>query len=738
MISDSLLGRSGVIVDAQADTHLVEKDFGRFADNGQGASMKDDNFKIHKSWQSWLDSWCELRIERNSSGERGIVCSPCFEQRMVVQFGRAGLSLTATAQPYFGRNVTRVKEHFKSGAHKEALLRIERCSMWNDLGFMNPTESASLKKILPLFRIAYHNLRVNQPASHFEHNCTTADDLQAQNISIHYRNDDFFRDAATFISQVLLDELLVELRSASGVSIELDESTDRASEQQLVFSVRYLHNGILKTTYVGMRQICENATGEYLSDLALESIQKLVPLHKVFGIGADGAASLTGCKTGALKRIEEHVTQATETFIEGRRNDSVQQKAHQMFKAHCQAHKLNLAVQDAYQKRKVSNIVDDVLSKAANRARNSPKCRRMFLQLLQQYDAENDDFLSNGLPLRFVATRWLSRSACLDRIALDNYAVLLNCIASLIEGEKDRKQRKTLQKELDFLAKPEIIVCVFLAQFVLKPLADMSRVLQKEKVLPMTVLDGKKLCLKRLQQIEEDLSARPRKFEPFVHLLNRVTCEDSPFYPNVTLAHFEKEAVEIDEVLQDMLIFVQKLQHKIEKRFEAVDNAACIVWGKILDVTAYSTIVREDIEKAADYAGLSRLDTVAQFDVVQEIASNQLRVEHLSTATFNDEKKIAVLSVVIRQLPAIYKDAHFLLSFGITLSWTSVSCERVFSRRSSIKSILRTSMGDGLLDAYLMAMFNGPSMEPKHRKQREWTCAKAALKWLRAKDRRFV
>ena len=116
-----------------------------------------------------------------------------------------------------------------------------------------------------------------------------------------------------------------------------DETTDMQDKSQMVIVLCYEINGKVVERFWGFFNP-PNLTAAALSSILLDQLKLLIGDHsdKLVAQTYDGAANLSGSRSGVQTRIKDHYPYAH--FI------------------HCYAHKLNLTVQKAYCQNKTVQI----------------------------------------------------------------------------------------------------------------------------------------------------------------------------------------------------------------------------------------------------------------------------------------------------------------------------------------------------------------------------------------------
>lgn len=209
--------------------------------------------------------------------------------------------------------------------------------------------------------------------------CAKLKTIPLSNNTISRRISDMSDDIAT--------QLIERLRNAY-YAIQLDESTDIGSEAQLLVYVRYCWEGEAVEDFLMCRALSTRATGEAVfNELNEFFMRSQIPWGHCVGICTDGAASMTGRKSGVVARVKEVAPAATST--------------------HCMIHREVLAAKN------MEESLEEVFSscvKIINFIKSRPLSVRTFSKLCDEMGAEHKHLLLH------TEVRWLSRGAVLQRV----------------------------------------------------------------------------------------------------------------------------------------------------------------------------------------------------------------------------------------------------------------------------------------------------------------------------------
>lgn len=168
----------------------------------------------------------------------------------------------------------------------------------------------------------------------------------------------------------ILTDNIEEIRKAEFYSILLDETADVSRMEQISIYFRVASADLLSTEYFMGFYSTTSTTAETLFNIVKDVLVRFrLPLEKLRGQCYDGAANVSGKISGLQQRLQSEEARAI--FV------------------HCNAHNLNLAVQDGIEKvleaKKFIGVIKDMI----NFVRDSPKRIARFQDL--QASAEEDD-----------------------------------------------------------------------------------------------------------------------------------------------------------------------------------------------------------------------------------------------------------------------------------------------------------------------------------------------------------
>ena len=186
------------------------------------------------------------------------------------------------------------------------------------------------------------------------------------------------------MSSDVLNQIVKQVKASPFYAIQLDESTDVASQPQLSVFIRYVNNEEISEDMLFCKALPLHTKGEDIFQ-CLDTFfnEHKIPWDKCAGICTDGAAANTGVNCGVVKRVKDKVPGITWT--------------------HCFLHRQALAA------KALSDTLDSVL-KCVNYIKARPLNQRLFSCLCNEIGANHTSLLLH------TEVRWLSRGHVLKRV----------------------------------------------------------------------------------------------------------------------------------------------------------------------------------------------------------------------------------------------------------------------------------------------------------------------------------
>ena len=475
-----------------------------------------------------------------------------------------------------------------------------------------------------------------------------------------------------------------------------DESTDVSVSQNLIIYVRYLVVNQASsriepvTSFLAIRSLfranAESITREILDVLN----EKKIPLDRLTGLATDGAAVMTGKKSGVVQRLKQIQPDIVST--------------------HCIAHRLALSCGGAADKIpylvKFQGLLNDIFKYFRNSGKNSASLKAIQSIVEQANNCKKFKEVFH--------TRWLSFDGSLQAL-LQNY----NSRVSLFLEESSGKALALYKPITSYL-----YVAHYLAD-VMEHLSRLSKMYQKSDLdftdvnplLEATIDTIKELKeLKSGATMKKFLSAAPTT--PTVDGDGLTTFEFGPHTIRDGRQQ-RKEAVSACDSFTDLMI------QNLQDRFSATEDATTLTSLTRL----FSPVIKVD-EKDED------IQTMSAYLKVKETCTEEMKsflrfvVKKIENGhqTLQTTKDVAQYGAKHEdQYPNVAAATKRLLVAPVS----TVDCERGFSRQNHIKTAIRNRINIDNLDNLMMMSIEGPD-------RKKFNFQKAFQKWASKCERKIL
>ena len=240
----------------------------------------------------------------------------------------------------------------------------------------------SVLKRLKIIFITCHGLAMNaRPFRDFTFQCDM-DRAKGLDIGNTYITVKAAEQFTHFISEVIRNEIAVDLNKTPYLSVIIDGATDSSVKEQELVYVQHASGGRIKTTFIGIE-----------TDL----------FKKIVAFASDGASVMTGHKSGLVTKLRD--------------------KQPHLIGIHCVNHKLELAYKDVFRCYDKLKVIDQLLLDLYYFYERSP-LNRTNLQIAREASGIGNVAVT---PLRVGGTRWVSYMAnALERLFNAYPAIILH------------------------------------------------------------------------------------------------------------------------------------------------------------------------------------------------------------------------------------------------------------------------------------------------------------------------
>ncbi|KAK1876665.1 Zinc finger protein 862 [Dissostichus eleginoides] len=243
----------------------------------------------------------------------------------------------------------------------------------------------------------------------------------------NYTSHRIIDEMLEILGTVVEEPILANISASVAIGLEVDETTDVSVKKQLDVHVRYMDkNGLLYSQFLDLVTVSDGRADTIVKAIRTILTKKNIPTQRIYGLGTDGAAVMTGRVNGAAKQLQD-------TFP-------------WMVSVACAAHHLALCYKDASSGLAYMNSFRDLLQQLHLYFRNSAN-RTAVLQAAECLGLDN-------LKVKEVKdTRWLSQAMAVSNLQR-NLTAVLAALAEETEHKKCPTDKGLLfQKEnVNFLA----------------------------------------------------------------------------------------------------------------------------------------------------------------------------------------------------------------------------------------------------------------------------------------------
>ena len=299
----------------------------------------------------------------------------------------------------------------------------------------------------------------------------------------------------SIMAQQVLHEIAASLQSAIFYALMVDETTDKANNEQIVLVFRWVDDALVAhEEFVGL-YLTDSITSEALVAVIKDTLVRLnLKIQHCRGQCYDGASSMCGSRKGVAKKLLDEEPRAIFT--------------------HCYGHALNLAVGDCVKQCRVMKMALDVVAEVSKLVKKSPKRDAAFDKLKADLAPETPGFRV------LCPTRWTVRAVSLQSV-IDNYEVLLQLWQEALNGSLDGEMRARIIGVEAHMMKFDFLFGVFLGSLILRHSDNLSKTLQ-HKALPAS--KGQRIAKLTLSVVQ-----KMRSDEQFAAFYQRVIQEQARF-----------------------------------------------------------------------------------------------------------------------------------------------------------------------------------------------------------------
>ncbi|KAK1903321.1 Zinc finger protein 862 [Dissostichus eleginoides] len=473
----------------------------------------------------------------------------------------------------------------------------------------------------------------------------------------NYQSHRIVDEILEILAQIVELPILQEIRSSQAISLEVEEKTDVSVSRQLDIHVRHLDkDGYVFNHFLDLVTLEDGKADSVVAAIKSVLQKKELPVDRLYGLGTDGAAVMTGRLNGVAKQL-------TDSFPK-------------LVSVACAAHRLALACKDA------SNAV-----KYMANFRNHLQELHLFFRNSANRSATLRSAATtlglNDLKVKEVKdTRWLSQ-----HLAVQNLQRNLPAMLAALAEEASTRKCPVAKGLYTFCATYRFVAALYLQADVLPHIAMLSKVFQRADVnflhikeqVPVTlvtlgrILEAGETPLPGtfLAQLDQDLD-NPGGLGAF-----NIAGEEERIRRGHGVLERPREEIWARFVRDVLKPYICSLESNIERRFQHIE-----VLG------AFSVLGPKAVALNDAVTNISMLHTLTkkfipgqEATVIQEWTSYK---QHFLVGTFKDKTQAEVMQLLAK---------------------------RDFSTMNRVKTDLRNRLKGEHLAACLRIAVNGPAPE---------------------------
>ncbi len=480
-------------------------------------------------------------------------------------------------------------------------------------------------------------------------------------------------------NDVLRNKVLPNMRNARWFGVMADETEDMSNKEQMTIIVRWVDNDYnIYEEPIGLVQLNKTDAETLCKALKDVLLRCILPLADCRGQGYDGAAAMSGKKSGLSTRIKNDYPSA--------------------LSVHCFAHCVNLNCQDAAKKHRVIRNALDLVWEIVGLIKYSPKRAHLFSEVQHEHSIH-----TSLRPL--CPTRFTCRTGSIAAVR-ENYEVLEETMEEVADVCKD-KYGKEAAGVGALLEKFATYFGLKLAHLVFSASEQLSKTLQGKETNVQDGIEAAKATATFYKK-QQNPAAFDEFYKEAVEEAKDLT--DPPVLPRYRKKPKKladgtqpRRFTDVKDYYREQYMDVMKtLEEEILRRFQQKDLKIVTELESILlnssngNVPEISKDVQDMYAKDLDF---SRLNT--QLNMLQDLVKNT----PLDGRPVKRVTKIQTICQVFNAAPyakSLYSEVDALLKIFLTIPVTTATAERTFSVLRRLKTYLRSTMTQKRLNHILL------------------------------------
>ena len=517
-----------------------------------------------------------------------------------------------------------------------------------------------------------------------------------------YEHSESVRGFQEAIAAVVDEDLDRDLSQSEFYSLLIDESTDIATDHNLVMYLRYVLNGEVQSRFLGLIELPGGTVPQIVDVILKVFTSRGISLEKLCGVATDGANVMVGCRTGVTTQLK-----GKNPFV---------------LSIHCIAHRLVLASGQAADAvpyvKQYQLYVNNIYRYFHYSTKNASKLKEIQ-SVLQSAERKFHQVFH---------TQWLSFEGAVEAIV----ASIDPLFTVLIE---DSTSDPTAKGILKFVTTFSFLATTYLLADILPILAKLSKRFQRSQVDFTTVTDGVSVTVATLSAFKT--APGPKLTEFLSEIPAPSPISQSFYYQGHCISDSKKQH---DDFVNNQSNLIDKIIDKIidnlKSRFPdgGIIGSFTILDPQNLpspsDLPSYGS--SEINTLSVHYGGSKNTDSDVELEPLlygQELKEEWIIFKQLMSKNFNDSsiqgmaKKLLCSSEMQEQFPQMLR----LLTIALTMPVSSIDCERGFIKQNLIKTKIRAKLKTENISTLMKMSVDTPEME-------KFDFHKAFVIWCSIKD----
>ncbi|GBC38152.1 zinc finger protein 862-like [Rhizophagus irregularis DAOM 181602=DAOM 197198] len=628
------------------------------------------NDKTFKS--KWLAEFSWLRYDEIN---KKMYCTLCMRHKKKNKFATEGAT-----------NISRksaIKEHINTEDHKDTE-KLEKARIQMELLQKEHFSSnANTNHIIGIMRAVYFLAKKNLPLKLLPSIVELIKESNSPNLlngTITYTNHISGHEFLEAISDTIKEEIWDELSNVTAFGVMIDESTDITTTKHLDIYASYVtKKGILKTRFLCIVPLT-SCNAEGITKVLVDIFEKRKILSKLVAFASDGASVMLGKNEGVAAKFSRICT-------------------YPLIVNHCVAHRLALACKDAKKELRFYEEIESLVRKIYNYFKNS--CSH--IQQLQEIQSLLDDPILKIKKLYEI--RWL---AWYD--AIKNICNSIPALLRIFKESKNKDGRELYER----LTSWRILAFLYYFYDILEHVTQLSKFLQKRNLKFSDIDPMIQVTINSIQKEYILLDQNQRfgqKVQTFID-------ETNPFgnssikYMNNDLSFIEQD---YDDFTIDILEYSTSIVNELQQRFPTRQLFTSM---KILNPREWPKESQEllwfgdnELENILKYYECPNFHNNIQLPAIFDInkcREEWARFKMIITNNFASNDIEVILPLLIEDYIDVFPNIIKLIQIAYCIPFSSVECERGFSRQNKIKTKDRNSLATNTLDMLMCISLEGP------------------------------